>query len=345
MSPFLRPVTLAFFLAGTSTAALAASLVPHRVAYDLTLENPDPAVYAGIQMKGRMVYEFTGNACNGYRVGFRFVLETSDAEGNAAITDLRNDTFESADGQSFDFSSSTFTNEVQTDEVEGKAIRDGAKVNVTLKVNEDLSFSIDDPVIFPTAQLLKTIDEAGKGTTLFSDNVYDGSDGGQQVFHTSTLIGAERTTPPAEAEKPIGDHRRWPVTVSYFTGVPGGDQPPDYSISFDLWENGVSSKMRLDYGDFALSGNIAHFEYLPVTPCETSGAPATAPATPPTETPAATPAPSKPATKPAPAVPAPATPATTPAPASEPESPANTLPPAPSTEAKPGGPAEAKPAE
>ncbi|MBS1168808.1 MAG: hypothetical protein H6R00_4833, partial [Proteobacteria bacterium] len=44
-------------------------------------------------------------------------------------------------------------------------------------------------------------------------------------------------------------------------------QPPDYSISFDLWENGVSSKMRLDYGDFVLDGKIVHFEMLPETPC------------------------------------------------------------------------------
>jgi len=268
MNPLFRSATIACAFSALIDPALAGGLVPHRVAYDLALEKNAQISDAAVDMKGRMVYEFTGNACEGYKSAFRFVLETGDGEGNAAVTDLRNSNVESGDGNSFDFSSQTFVNEVQTQDVKGTALRDGDKVDVKLKLTEDTDFSIDKPVIFPTAQLLKTIAEAEKGTTVFSDDVYDGSDGGQHVFHTSTVIGMARATPPDASEKPIGDLRRWPVTVSYFGGEIGGDQPPDYSISFDLWENGVSSRMRLDYGDFVLSGKIVHFEFLPATPCD-----------------------------------------------------------------------------
>lgn len=250
------------------TPAFAATVVPHRVAYDLLLEKSAQLADVAVNMKGRMVYEFLGNACEGYTVNFRFVLETGDGQGNSAITDLRTNNFESGDGRSFDFKSQTFTNEVQTEDLKGSAVREGSGVNVKLKLTEDQEFRIDKPVIFPTAQLLKTIEEAKKGTTVFSDDVYDGTDGGQHVFHTSTVIGTERKIPPSDNEKAIGDLRRWPVTVSYFTSDLGGDQPPDYSISFDLWENGVSSKMRLDYGDFVLDGDIVHFELLPPSPCD-----------------------------------------------------------------------------
>lgn len=246
----------------------AATVVPHRVAYDLLLEKSAQLADVAVNMKGRMVYEFLGDACEGYTVNFRFVLETGDGQGNSAITDLRTNNFESADGRSFDFKSQTFTNEVQTEDLQGSAVREGDGINVKLKLTENQEFRIDKPVIFPTAQLVKTIEEAKKGTTVFSDDVYDGTDGGQHVFHTSTVIGAERKTPPSDSEKAIGDLRRWPVTVSYFTADLGSDQPPDYSISFDLWENGVSSKMRLDYGDFVLDGDIVHFELLPASQCE-----------------------------------------------------------------------------
>ncbi|MCM5560040.1 EipB family protein [Pleomorphomonas sp. JP5] len=297
MNSLFRSAAIACVFAGSAAPALAGGLVPHRVAYDLALESNTQMSDFAVNMKGRMVYEFTGDACQGYTVNFRFVLETGDSEGNSAITDLRNRNFESGDGRSFDFRSQTFVNEVQTEDVNGAAVRDGDKVDVKLKLTEDAEFTIDKPVMFPTAQLIKTIAEAEKGTTVFSDDIYDGSDGGQHVFHTSTVIGSPRTTPPDESEKAIGNFRRWPVTVSYFGTEAGGDQPPDYSISFDLWENGVSSKMRLDYGDFVLSGKIVHLELLPETACAKTTTPsASAPdaTTPPTKDEPAVAPPAKP---------------------------------------------------
>lgn len=300
MNSLFRSATIACAFSALIEPTLAGGLVPHRVAYDLALESNPQMSDLSVNMKGRMVYEFTGNACEGYTVNFRFVLETGDGEGNSAVTDLRNRNFESGDSRSFNFQSQTFVNEVQTEDVNGTAVRDGDKVNVKLKLTENSEFAIDKPVMFPTAQLIKTIAEAEKGTTVFSDDIYDGSDGGQHVFHTSTVIGSARATPPDESEKPIGDLRRWPVTVSYFGAEAGGDQPPDYSISFDLWENGVSSKMRLDYGDFVLNGKIAHFELLPETACSASATSVAEPSAispPVVDTP---PAESNPATEPSP---------------------------------------------
>ncbi len=33
-----------------------------------------------------------------------------------------------------------------------------------------------------------------------------------------------------------------------------GERTPIYTLSFDLYENGVSGRIKLDYGDFALAG-------------------------------------------------------------------------------------------
>ena len=46
---------------------------------------------------------------------------------------------------------------------------------------------------------------------------------------------------------------RWPVTLSYFNAG-RGEQTPVYVISFELYENGVSRALKLDYGEFALKG-------------------------------------------------------------------------------------------
>jgi len=62
--------------------------------------------------------------------------------------------------------------------------------------------------------------------------------------------------------------KRWPVTVSYFDHAKqGGEQTPVYSIRFELYENGVSRALLLDYGDFAISGSMSSLEMREAKPC------------------------------------------------------------------------------
>jgi hypothetical protein len=63
--------------------------------------------------------------------------------------------------------------------------------------------------------------------------------------------------------------KRFPVTVSYFdAGKSKGEQTPAYTLGFELYENGVSRALRLDYGNFALRGELKSIEFLKPTPCK-----------------------------------------------------------------------------
>lgn len=99
--------------------------------------------------------------------------------------------------------------------------------------------------------------------------VFDGSDTGEKLFDTLTVVGKEETTPGPDAEKaePLKSVRRWPVTISYFDAAKK-DAAPEYILSFDLYENGVSGSLKLDYGTFSLSAQLTQFELLPSAPCE-----------------------------------------------------------------------------
>ena len=69
-----------------------AGLVPHRAVYNLELK--DSSERSGINnMFGRMVYEFSGSECDGYRVNFRFVTQV-DTNGEKKVTDQQSSTFE-----------------------------------------------------------------------------------------------------------------------------------------------------------------------------------------------------------------------------------------------------------
>jgi hypothetical protein len=64
---------------------------------------------------------------------------------------------------------------------------------------------------------------------------------------------------------------RWPVTVSYFDhdGKPvEGEQSPVYAMSFELFENGVSRKLMLDYNDFVVAGAMDKFDIKDSRPCK-----------------------------------------------------------------------------
>ena len=64
---------------------------------------------------------------------------------------------------------------------------------------------------------------------------------------------------------------RWPVTVSYYdrdAKSTEGEQTPVYSMSFELFENGVSRALVLDYNDFVISGALGKFDVKDSKPCK-----------------------------------------------------------------------------
>ena len=57
------------------------------------------------------------------------------------------------------------------------------------------------------------------------------------------------------------------MSISYFEEG-GNTQQPVYVISFELLENGVSRKLKLDYGDFGLTGDLKRLEVLNTPACD-----------------------------------------------------------------------------
>ena len=61
----------------------------------------------------------------------------------------------------------------------------------------------------------------------------------------------------------------WPVSIGYFE--PGSDKKdavPVYELSFLFFENGVSRKLFIDYGEFAIQGELKEIVFHPPSKCE-----------------------------------------------------------------------------
>ena len=268
-------------LATASLAGLLASSVPafasgvpllaHRAVYDLTLGKASGSGSTPSSARGRIVYEFSGSACEGYSTTFRQLTEIQMEEGTSRTSDMRSSTFEDGDGSAFQFRTETQVDGRLVDSIDGRARRstDGAiSVNLTKPVQAKTDLS--PGAVFPTAQILEIVSAAKRDERTAELKIFDGSDNGQKIFDTLTVIGPQAQTPPSDKAASEADSlksvARWPVSISYFDPAKR-DGVPNYVLGFDLYENGVSGRLRIDYGNYVLNGEMSKFELLPQKPC------------------------------------------------------------------------------
>lgn len=245
-------------------------LAPHRAVYDLTLASSQGS--RGIEgARGRIAFDFTGSACEGYALKFRQVTILDSAESGSKTSDLRTTNFESGDGKSFQFRNDSATEGAPKTIVNGQAERRDSGLAIRLASPKRERFGLDGAV-FPNAQMRDLITAAREGRTLVGMRLYDGSDDGHKVYDTLAVIGhrieaggGDGLEAPARQDG-LARLARWPVSLSYFAQG-RGDMVPAYVLSFDLYENGVSRALKLDYGDFVLKGELTRLDLLPEPAC------------------------------------------------------------------------------
>ncbi len=269
----LIPLLAVFLVVPTvrQAAAQAVPLVPHRAVYELELD-PNKASSKIDRATGRIAFEVTGNACEGYAVTLRQVTELDSGEGRKTVSDLRSITWEDGAAKSYRFKTQNYLNEDLKDEVDGSVERatDGG-FSVRLAKPKAAPFPLRGPILLPTEHLRKLIAAGGVGERILEAKVYDGAPDGKKVYDTLSIIGAA-VAGKGELEEPakkpeLSSVRRYPVTVSYFDEG-AGERTPSYVLGFELYENGVSRALRLDYGGFALRGDLKSIEFLKPTPCK-----------------------------------------------------------------------------
>jgi hypothetical protein len=195
----IAAVAVALMPPGLSIAGDGSDIVlaPHRAVYDLTLG--EARGKSSVQsIRGRILYDFTGNVCRGYELHFRQVSELNSGEGKTALSDLRSTTWEDGAAKTFRFNSQNSLNDQLVESTEGKAERRGDAVAVALAKPEEKAIKLDRQVVFPTEHMRRIIAAARAGKILLELPVYDGSESGQKLYDTLTVIG--RTIAPDQRQ-------------------------------------------------------------------------------------------------------------------------------------------------
>jgi hypothetical protein len=264
------------FVRDEAKAAATGPFLSHQALYELSLVKSRGSKSVN-NARGRIVYNFSGSACEGYTSEFRQVSELDSGEGKVTLSDLRSSSWEDGAGKSYRFKIDARMNDSDSSPVDGIAERTGDHITVKLRQPEAKTFTLDGSTVFPTELIEGIIAAAKQGKPLLELTVYDGSDNGQKVYNTLAVIGQpisdNKATPspdPSTTDEHMKSVTRWPVTVSYYdhdSKSTDGEQTPAYAMSFELFENGVSRALVLDYNDFVISGALGRLDVKDSKPC------------------------------------------------------------------------------
>src|ERR1700726_2520027 len=265
------------FATAQANAAAGGPFLSHQALYELSLVKSRGSASID-NARGRILYNFSGSACEGYTSEFRQVSELNSGEGKVTLSDLRSTSWEDGAGKSYRFKIDTRMNDTDSSPVDGIAERTGDHITVKLKQPESKTFTLDGATVFPTEQIQRIIAAAREGKSVLELTVYDGSDNGEKVYNTLSVIGqpipgdrAIDSPDPSTQNDVMKTMTRWQVTVSYYDhDAKGndGEQTPVYAMSFELFENGVSRALVLDYNGFVITGALGKFDVRDSKPCK-----------------------------------------------------------------------------
>jgi EipB-like len=253
----------------------ATTLAAHRAVYDFSLAKKQDHSSV-IAVSGRMVYELTGSTCEGYTEKVRFVTEMTSADGEETVSDQWTSTWEEGKGKRFRFNTTETRDGTAIEDTAGDATRgstvDKIAVALTKPTKKDLTLAAG--VYFPAQHTIALLTAARTGQVSLGASVYDGTESGEKVYHTVSGIAvlpakdANRQLESLENADRLRRLPAWRIRVAYFDPKSNAeDAAPTYEIRSVLFENGVNSQIIMDYGGFAIEGDLKKIDFLESDRC------------------------------------------------------------------------------
>src|ERR1700733_14494887 len=168
---------MAVMATGKAGAAANGAFISHQALYELSLLKSRGSNSIN-SARGRIVYSFTGNACEGYTSEFRQVSEMDSGEEKVTLSDLHSTSWEDAAGKTYQFKIDSRMNDVETSPVDGVAERVGDHITVKLKQPQTKTFTLDGSTVFPTQLVQHIIAAAREGKSVLEQTIYDGKEDG-----------------------------------------------------------------------------------------------------------------------------------------------------------------------
>ncbi|AOX17301.1 hypothetical protein AA0488_1864 [Kozakia baliensis NRIC 0488] len=257
---------LAAFLLGAASsvaAAEAAPLIPHVAHYDLSLVQIRSGNAVGAS--GDVSYHVE-DMCDAWSMQQHLALHVTDREGEDSDTVSDYATLESKDGQRLIFTTTQNVDGTMQSHVEGQAdrLRDG-RILVHFRAPEDKSLTLPRGTLFPLEHTQAILSAARQGKRQVAPLLFDGtSDDG--AFYTFVTIRNWAQYNEGAFRASLAHVPAAQVHVAFFSMKPDSITP-DFELSARYFDNGLSDKLRMDFGDFVMDGAMRDLTLLPAAHC------------------------------------------------------------------------------
>ena len=247
--------------------AQAATLLPHQANYRLSLDTGRPPG-AVVQAQGSLVFEIL-DACDAWAARQRFSLIVEDAQGNLIETGSEYTTLEAKDGSRLRFSLVQTTEGAVTARVAGTAelTPEGGVIRYTEPAPAEVA--LPPGTLLPSAHTLRALAAARAGQRVLVAPLFDGTSEEGPTDTTTIIVSGWLPPEPHPRFSALSGLSSARMRVAFFDR-PEGEQPsaatPSYEVGLRYFENGVGDELLMDFGEFAVRGQLTEFRPVP-SPC------------------------------------------------------------------------------
>ncbi len=259
----------AALVAGLSAPAMAFQPTAHQAFYTMSLDRAR-STSGVVGASGSLVYKWA-DVCTGWTIEQHYNLNLQ-YDTNPPV-EINSDfvTWEGKDGKTYRFHErETRNGDVDADIAGDAAIKDPKHTGIArFERPKPRTFILPAGTLFPTAHTLTLIHQGEAGQHYFAAHVFDGStvDGSSTI---SAVLNPILVSPVAVkntgVKSPLLDRPAWSAWLGFYSDATQ-DIQPDYTLGMRLLDNGVSSDMILDYGDYVVKATLRTIEALPKPGC------------------------------------------------------------------------------
>lgn len=238
----------------------------HKALYEIKLSSTRSGSQIA-NISGEMYYEWK-SSCDGWLSDHRFNMLYEYADSPSMRITSNFSTHEYLDGSRLDFSSQRKNNGTLFENIRGYAEKGLATYTEPL----GLSYELPADTMFPVYHTAAVLRQIRSGNKFFTTTIFDGSDTEGPIEASSFLIGDADITGLYEENKAIDQallkSAAHNVRLAFFALNETQEQQSssDYEMDLVFHENGIISKMSIDYDDFSITQNLIALEKIE-TPC------------------------------------------------------------------------------
>lgn len=254
-------------LISAALPAVASELMPHKVTYQLRLQDADPGT-AIQDITGKTIFRLV-RECDGWKSGEDYLMQMQFEDGSEIYMASIFESFEDFEGELFSFTideRSNYDDDLRFDGFAQQAGGNDTASEAYFSIEPDNAIMLPDDTYYPVAQTKEILKRARQGETFFNSHIFFGAKPDNALKKTSVIIGREQSSELEESASDLLSERYYPVQVAYFDPA-STTGTPSYEITFHMQDNGIVPFYVIDYGDFRLQARLDDIEEEPSQTC------------------------------------------------------------------------------